>query len=101
MEKLKREFKGIWITAEIWLNKELSIQEKIMLAEIDRLSNNGECYESNKHFMNFMGLKERRVKEIISDLVNKGFITSTIIYKQDSKEIEKRILKTKLGRGKR
>ena len=30
----KREFLGIWIPKEIWLNKNLSITEKCLLAEI-------------------------------------------------------------------
>ena len=92
---MERAFKGVWIPAEIWLNKELSIQEKVILTEIDSLDNDDGCFASNKHFMDFMKLKERRIKELIKGLVDKGFITSRIIYKQNSKEIEKRVLKIK------
>lgn len=92
---MERAFKGVWIPSEIWLNKELSIQEKVMLTEIDSLDNENGCFASNKHFMDFMGLKERRIKELIKGLIDKGFINSKIIYKQNSKEIEKRVLKIK------
>ncbi len=90
---MERAFKGVWIPADIWLNKQLSIQEKVILAEINRLDYGKGCFVGNKHFMNFMGLKERRIKELISGLRSKGFITSKIIYKENSKEIEKRVLK--------
>lgn len=90
---MERAFKGVWIPKEIWLNNQLSIQEKVILTEIDSLDNDEGCFAGNKYFMNFMGLKERRIKELISGLINKGFINSEIIYKQNSKEIEKRILK--------
>ncbi|MBS3668007.1 hypothetical protein [Vreelandella boliviensis] len=33
----ERAFRGVWIPAEIWLNRELSLQEKVMLIEIDSL----------------------------------------------------------------
>lgn len=89
---MERAFKGVWIPADIWLNKELSIQEKVMLTEIDSLDNEEGCFAGNKHFMSFMGLKDRRIKELISGLISKGFIKSKIIYKENSKEIEKRIL---------
>ena len=35
MEEQQRQFKGIWIPKEIWLNKELTMQEKMILVEID------------------------------------------------------------------
>lgn len=94
MEKnrMERAFKGVWIPADIWLNKQLSIQEKVMLTEIDSLDNEEGCFAGNKHFMSFMGLKDRRIKELINGLISKGFIKSKIIYKENSKEIEKRIL---------
>lgn len=92
---MERAFKGVWIPAEIWLNKELSLQEKVILTEIDSLDNEDGCFASNKHFMDFMRLKERRIKELIKGLIDKGFIDSKIIYKQNSKEIEKRVLKIK------
>ena len=90
---MERAFKGGWIPAEIWLNNQSSIQEKVILTEIDSLDNEEGCFAGNKHFMDFMGLKERRTKELIRGLIDKGFINSQIIYKQNSKEIEKRILK--------
>lgn len=36
---MSRKFKGIWIPANVWLGTELSIIEKVLLAEIDSLDN--------------------------------------------------------------
>lgn len=36
---MNRDFKGVWIPKEIWLSTELTLQEKVMLVEIDSLDN--------------------------------------------------------------
>jgi len=36
---MKRDFKGIWIPKEIWLNENLTLQEKVFLVEIESLDN--------------------------------------------------------------
>ena len=88
-----RDFKGIWIPKELYLNKELSWNEKILLIEIDSLSKCGECYANNQHFADFLGLSKKRVETIISELRKKGYITSELTYKKGKKEVDKRILK--------
>jgi len=92
---MDRAFKGIWIPKEVWLSKELTLQEKSLIPEIDSLDNDNGCYASNKYFANFMGLSERQIKRMIQSLVKKGWVTSKIIYKENSKEIEKRILRVR------
>ena len=42
-----RGFKGIWIPKEIWESKEISMQEKVFLAEIHSLDNEQGCIASN------------------------------------------------------
>ena len=32
---MERDLKGVWIPKDIWLNKELSILEKLLITEID------------------------------------------------------------------
>ena len=45
-----RDFKGIWIPKEIWEDKRLSANQKIILMEIDSLDATEEhCYASNEH----------------------------------------------------
>lgn len=98
MSEQNRAFKGIWIPAEIWLNENLTMTEKIVYAEIDSFcSNTQECFAGNKHFAYLIGISENRISHIIASLEKKGYIKRHIIYKQGSKEIEKRLLRTTIG----
>lgn len=93
----ERDFKGIWIPKEIYLASDLNWNEKILLVEIDSLDNDEGCFASNEYFANFLGISKGRVSKNISSLVEKGYVTTQIIYKHDSKEIEKRILHATIG----
>ncbi len=72
-ENLNQEFKGVWIPASIWLNKDLSLQEKMLLVKIDSFK---ECFASNQYLADFMGLSVPRVKSIIGNLRKLEFIHS-------------------------
>lgn len=89
----KREFKGVWIPAEIWLNEELNIQERILLAEIDSFEGSLGCFASNSYLGKIVRLSPSRVSGIISKLIKLGYVKSKLIYKAHSNEVEKRILK--------
>ena len=77
---MNRDFKGVWIPRSIWLSKNLSLQEKVFLIEIESLDNEekGGCYAGNKYFSEFFGLSESRVSSIIKTLVDKKVITRKI-----------------------
>lgn len=70
-----RDFKGIWIPKEIWLNKNLTALDKVIYAEIDSLDNENGCYASNKYLAEFCGCSERKVSDTISKLKSLGLIT--------------------------
>lgn len=90
----ERKFKGIWIPKEIWITQDLSIQEKIILVEIDSLEDEVRgCFASNKYFANFFQLSASRVSHIINDLEAKGYIE--LSYIKDGKEIKERQIKIK------
>ena len=73
--KENRDFKGVWIPKEIWLNTDLSIIEKVLLVEIDSLDNSERgCFASNEYLAKFVQLSESRVAHIISDLKKNGYI---------------------------
>ena len=98
MEKQQRAFKGIWIPVEIWLNKDLTMTEKVVYAEIDSFCNNTQkCFASNKHFAQLVGISENRISHVIASLEKKGYIKRHITYKPGTKEIEKRLLQTTRG----
>jgi hypothetical protein len=73
--KENRDFKGVWIPKEIWLNTDLSIIEKVLLVEIDSLDNSDRgCFASNEYLAKFVQLSESRVAHIISDLKKREYL---------------------------
>ena len=87
MQKLK----GLWIPAEILLNKDLSDKEKIILSMILYLSEETKsCFTSNKYIASIVNVTANRVSKIISSLKDKRYIKVKLKYKTDSKEIEER-----------
>lgn len=84
-----RQFRGVWIPADIWLSKELSLQEKVMLVEIESLQHPERgCFKTNKRLAEFFNLSASRVSEVISSLARKGFIR--IVNIRDGKQIVER-----------
>ena len=90
---MERGFKGIWIPKEIWLDKTLTLEEKVMLVEIDSLDCGDGCFAQNAYFADFFDLSKNRVCAIIRSLKAKGYIVVNIIYKSGSKEVEKRSMR--------
>lgn len=70
-----RDFKGVWIPKEVWLDTRLNALDKIILTEIDSLDY-GErgCYASNKHLAEFCQCSENKVSVTISKLKKLGYI---------------------------
>ena len=70
-----RDFKGVWIPKEVWLDDRLSAVEKIILVEIDSLdSTERGCWASNQHIAKFCQVSERTVSSAISKLKDLGYI---------------------------
>jgi hypothetical protein len=88
---MKRDFKGIWIPSEIWLDKNLSVMEKLFLVEIDSLDNEKGCFASNGHFSDFFQISKGRCSQIIKSLEQKGLVKSEII--REGNIISMRILR--------
>ena len=65
---MNRDFKGVWIPKEIWLNKDLTLLEKIIYIEIDSLDNEDHCIASNKYFAEFCDCSESKVSKAITKL---------------------------------
>lgn len=90
---MERDFKGIWISRDIYLHESLTPTEKLLLAEIDSFSKNGQCFASNDHFAKFLCISKNHVSKLISKLAKMGLVHVDIIYKKGTKEVEKRIIK--------
>lgn len=73
---MNRKFQGIWVPKEIWLHPTLSIQAKLLWAEIQSLhcDDRGGCYADNDYLCGFMGVKLRRLQEIIKELKKSGLV---------------------------
>ena len=87
---MNRDFKGVWIPKEVWLDEKLSWMEKLFLVEVDSLNAEKGCFASNAYFGEFFQLSNSRVSEIVKSLVSKGYITTFLIY--EGKQVKQRIL---------
>lgn len=83
MERMPRDFKGVWIPKEIWLSEKLSLIEKVILVEIQSLDNERGCFASNRHFSEFCGVSPRQVSTHISSLKSKGYISVKVENRND------------------
>lgn len=75
MSEFDRDFKGVWIPKEVWLDNRLNALDKIILIEIDSLDS-GErgCYASNKYIAEFCQCSESKVTKAISKLIELGYL---------------------------
>ena len=93
---MNKNFKGLWIPADIMKIKELSLTEKLFLSEIVNLDNSHGCFASNKYFSELFQLTPGRCSQIITSLKKKGYVSVSL--KKKGKLIEKRVLRI-LNRG--
>lgn len=89
-----RAFKGVWIPKELWFDNNIGWSAKLLLIEIDSLSQNGECFATNEYFANFFSLSKDRISKLISELKTKGYVEVKLAYKPGTKQIDKRIITT-------
>ena len=71
---MNRDFKGVWIPKEIWLNEELTLLEKVIFVEIDSLDNEDHCVAGNEYFANFCNCSESKVTKAIKKLKDLNMI---------------------------
>ncbi len=91
MEQKDRDFKGVWIPKEIWLDKNLSWMEKLFITEIDSLDKERGCYASNGYFSEFFDITKSRCSQIISSLKNKGYISVQLL--MNDKKVQERVVR--------
>ena len=72
---MERDFKGVWIPKEIWLNENLSAIDKIIFTEINSLdSEEHGCFASNEYLAKFCQVSSVTVSRSISKLCNLGLL---------------------------
>jgi hypothetical protein len=85
---MNRDFKGVWIPKDIWLDENLTWMEKLLLVEIDSLDAEKGCFASNDYFAKFFQLSKSRISDLIGQLVSKGYITTFLLY--EGKQVKRR-----------
>ena len=89
---MDRDFKGVWIPKEIWLDNRLNALDKIILTEIDSLDKGDEgCYASNQYIAEFCKCSISKVSHSISKLIELEYI---YVEKFDGRS---RVLKSRLA----
>lgn len=74
----KREFKGVWIPADVWTRDDLSAIDKVLLAEIDSFTGNGSSYHrSIASTAKFLGVSVATAKRSIAKLKQLELIRET------------------------
>lgn len=74
---MERSFKGVWIPAEIWLRKDLTIGEKMLFVEIQSFDNNFGCIASNKKLGEDIQLTPTSVSRALKILEEKCLVIVT------------------------
>lgn len=91
---IERQFKGVWIPKDIWVNDNLNLQEKCFLTEINSLDDEERgCFALNEHFAKFFNLSKNRCSEVIKSLQDKGYID--VNYKYEGRKIVERTIRVK------
>ena len=86
------------LTADVRYHKNLTPNAKLLYAEITALENmNGRCFANNKYFADLYGVSKTSVSKWISQLESFNCIKTVYIYKEGSKEIDKRYITTLKG----
>lgn len=79
------------IPAKVRYDDRLRANEKLLYGEIVALSNkDGKCWASNSYFAKIYKVGTSTISTWINNLANKGYIVLTYVYREDTKEIEKR-----------
>lgn len=72
---MNRNFKGVWIPKHIWLDKNLSVVERCLLAEIDSLSSTEKgCIASNGYLAELFGVSVPTITRGIGVLESLGYV---------------------------
>ena len=92
MTDSKKSYYAI-IPANVRYDESLSPNAKLLYGEITALCNaEGYCWASNKYFADLYGVSIVSIKRWIKALIDNGYITSRLIYKEGSKEIDTRYI---------
>lgn len=81
------------IPANVRYDSNLRDKAKLLYGEITALCNErGYCWATNEYFAKLYKVNKTTISKLIKNLIDSGYIKSQIIYKEGTKEIDKRYL---------
>lgn len=81
------------IPANVRYDKNLPANAKLLYGEITALCNEkGYCWASTNYFQELYGVSRVSIQKWIRSLEENGYISRSIIYKENSKEVERRVI---------
>lgn len=90
---MKKSYYAI-IPANIRYDKDLTNGAKLLYGEITALCNEkGYCWATNAYFAELYGVSKVTISKWINQLVEKGYLSSEMVYKEGTKEILNRYLR--------
>lgn len=82
------------IPAPVLFNEKISFKAKILYAHISTLTKKeGYCWASNSYFTKIMNISQPTLNRAFLELEQEGYITRDLLYKENSKEIDTRIIR--------
>ena len=86
--EMQRRFIGLWLPAEIIYNKELTLQEKILVVDVDSFE---ECWESNRTIADKLNISVDRASRLLHSMEKKG-ILNIVIQRNEKGQVIKRVI---------
>lgn len=84
------------IPASVRYDKNLKANEKLLYGEITALcGKDGCCWATNEYFASLYSVSKKQVSLWINNLIQQGYLKSKILYKENTRQIDKRILSIK------
>lgn len=71
---MSRSFEGIWIPADLWFRKDLTLNEKVVYLEVKSLDNDFGCVATNKKLAEVVQLMPSTISGFLKTLESKGMI---------------------------
>ena len=82
------------IPANVRYDKELTPNAKLLYGEITALCNEkGYCWATNSYFSELYGVSKKSISKWINQLIDKGYVSTDLQYKEGTKEVSKRHLR--------
>ena len=89
-EQINKSYYAV-IPANVRYNKELNANAKLLYGEITALANDkGDCWANNSYFAQLYEVSKETISRWINKLEKLGYLSVSIIYKENTREINRK-----------